>query len=79
MRTSSLDRSLRPDDFLLSLDAGAVFRGTRACHCPSGSASRGSVADRHNAGSPELTGKRPDLSPCHPLLDVTFTSRMSLG
>jgi hypothetical protein len=73
MRTSSIDRSLRLDDFLLSLDAWAVFRGTRTCYCPSGGASRGPVADRHHAGGPELPGKLPDFSPRHPLLDVAFT------
>jgi hypothetical protein len=36
MRTGSTDHSLRPDDFLLSLDEGAVFRGKRTCHCLSG-------------------------------------------
>ena len=73
MRTSSADHSLRPDDFLLSLDAGAVFRGTRTCHCPSGGASRGSVADRHRAGRAKLAGKLPDFASRHPLLDVALT------
>ncbi len=72
MRTSSLDRSLRPDDFLLSLDAGALFRGTRTCQCPSGGAIRGSVADRHHAGRPEPPGKLPDFSRRHSLFDVAF-------
>jgi hypothetical protein len=62
MRISSTDHSLRPDDFLLSLDAGAVFRGTRTCHCPSGGASRSSIADHHRAGCPELPGKLPDFA-----------------
>ena len=73
MRTSSLDGSLRPDDFLLSRDAGAVFRGTRTGYCPSGGASRGPVADRHHAGRPELAWKLPDFAPRHPLLDVALT------
>lgn len=79
MRTSSRDRSLRPDDFLLSLATGAVFRGKRTCHCLSGSASRGSVADRHHAGRPEPAGKLPDISARHRLLDVAFRGHISLG
>ena len=74
MRTGSTDHSLRPDDFLLSLDEGAVFRGKWACHCLSGGASRGPVADRHRAGRPERPGKLPDFSPRHSFLDVAFTS-----
>ena len=73
MRTSSPDRSLRPDDFLLSGDAGAVFCGARTGYCPSGGASRGSIADHHRAGRPELPGKLPDFAPRHPLfVDVAL-------
>ena len=73
MRTSSPDRPLRLDDFLLSRDAGAVFCGARTGYCSSGGASRGSVADQHRAGRPKFPGKLPDFAPRHPLLDVPLT------
>ena len=73
VHVDSLAHAWRPDDLLFSLDAGAVFRGTRSCHCPSGGASGGSVADRHRTGRAKLAGKLPDFAPRHPLLDVALT------
>ena len=79
MRTGCGGSSLRSDDFSLSVHTGFVFRSTRTGYCTSGSASRGSFADRHRAGRIEFRRKLPSFAAGSSVLDVTFEHGIPLG